>query len=247
MVSGAASAAASSVVVSLATNQKLGWNVLDSAVMGAVGGGLSWSATQVNQVTQASRAAAEARGGRSLYTSQADLGDLFTGEPTDPLNVSSDTLNKFVAGTSLEGRATIGELPDGKVGLTNPDGSVIISPKAFRSADALALVVDHEGVHVNQLVTGNFNGNSLGKNVNELEAWRSTLRYVDSRSSAPDMGLATWSYTVDQVANYFDAIDSGHGGGAYVPNVTGSVPYNYNLRIEDACPMTVCNPAGYKR
>jgi hypothetical protein len=77
-----------------------------------------------------------------------------------------------------------------------------------------------------------------------LEAWRSTLRFIDARTGVADMDGA-WAFTVDTVADYFTGIDQGLGGGAYLPNVTGTLPYNYILYPEDACPMTVCNAGAY--
>jgi RHS repeat-associated protein len=242
---GATSAAVATALSDGFTGRGLGYDVFDAALISAASGAITYGLTQINNVSEAS--ADTAQGERPLYTREEDLGNLFSNEePANPLDINSSTLDNAVAGTALEGRATMGDLPEGIVGRTNPDGSVTISPEAFRSADALALVIDHEGIHVQQLITGNFAATDLGVDVNELKAWRSTLQFIDARNGVADMDYA-WSYAVDQVADYVEAIDYARGGGAYLSNVTGTMPYNYSLLSQDVCPITVCNPAGYKR
>lgn len=155
--------------------------------------------------------------------------------------IDQATLDQYTKGTNLQGRTTIDPSLEGtgKLGVTGPNGRVRISPSAFRSESLLRLVAYHEGVHVSQIASGNwFTGYSrtYGKAVVELEAYRKDLAYQKTLDFDAQLGTAARQSSVDNIADLIYQLD----GTAYFEQVTQG-HYNYQLRPEDRCPISVCS------
>ena len=160
------------------------------------------------------------------------------------LSVDDATLSEYTKGTRLEGRATIDPTLAGteKLGVTDMFGRVRISPDAFGSGDILQNVVEHEDVHVGQVISGNFWSNQSPNRdwahaVNEVEAYRTSTASL-FQQYADNPGLAGYlDSQLEQLAGNLGALENS----PYLPQVT-TWPYNYTLAPGDQCLPTVLSP-----
>jgi len=168
---------------------------------------------------------------RDLVTTKAMMKGV--GGGGEGLTVDQATLDQYTKGTRLEGRARIDRSLAGKeaLGVTEGiGGRVRISPDAFASDALLTNVVGHEGVHVSQIVAGNFADKwaSSAHNVNELEAYRQSS--AAGRNFGDPAYSENWGVQMDKIAELVHDLQ-------YTPYYKQATtwPYNYQLQSGDIC------------
>jgi hypothetical protein len=181
--------------------------------------------------------------GADMVTTKAMMEGTPMGGDGAGLSVDQATLDTYTKGTSLEGRATIDQTLAGteKLGVTDMYGRVKISPDAFQGDALLNVVVEHEGVHVGQVMSANFANPSsqnykYARALNELEGYRRGLDVTNQYSFAGNPGLESeWGVEVDKIAELTDVLRNS----PYSSRVA-NWPYNYQLGNGDQCPATSC-------
>jgi hypothetical protein len=156
-----------------------------------------------------------------------------------PLSVDQATLDSYTADTNLAGRAVIDPSLSATVIAGRTDGLtgiVHISPDAFADEGVLETVIFHEGVHVDQLSSGNLAWlqSSPAHLVNEVEAYRASIDYALANYNP---AMSDYVVTnIDQLLYDLDQLSTtmGANGGAYYQNVTAASP-NYTLAGSDVC------------
>jgi len=211
----------------------------ETFLWGALAGALSAGIRAGSDHHPLSQASAQQGGGggsgadrvRDLVTTKAMMKGV--GGGGEGLTVDQATLDQYTKGTRLEGRARIDRSLAGKeaLGVTEGiGGRVRISPDAFASDALLTNVVGHEGVHVSQIVAGNFADKwaSSAHNVNELEAYRQSS--AAGRNFGDPAYSENWGVQMDKIAELVHDLQ-------YTPYYKQATtwPYNYQLQSGDIC------------